>query len=313
MKRRELMLACTLFTVFFTGCQKELSEENGIDPTIPITPPTTRLDSNFLSKVYMLEFNGTQYDTIDVYTYNYDNLKRMTAFIDSTYSSSGILEYFTSNHYSYNASDTLPFKTTELQSNTLLTGDTSIIFHFYDNLARRTKDSIIELRAPSGGFGSSIDTTVKQYSYASNSIIGFSTRHSGNTISFEKDTALIDANGNLSSYKSYLYDPSIPSTERRLFVVYTFDNKPSPFSKQSNFVATQILSRRPYNFFENFQKNNLVTEDETIFVNNSPFAQTVLTYAYSYNSRGYVTEAVEDDGATPVGLRNKYIFVYKAL
>ena len=312
-----LYLIIVLPLVSLYSCQKEISSENGIAPVVPLT-----IDSNYLSKIYAFDINGSSADTVEVVTYNYDNLKRVTSVVDSSKNLYNATQQ--SYFYFYNNSDTLPYKSVRYQVSaedpalTQLTYDTIISYHLYDNAGRNLKDSGIHSNSSIlNGYYSTY--TVKQYSYALNRIYGYA---SSNPISVpysfvspdEKDTAVLDALGNIIDNKIYRYNSYTSLWELSITSAFTYDTKASPFSRLSNFKTFGVFPNGETFYGELPQKTNRVTQNEHhSFSNGAPGVHFDYSYFNSYNANGLVKGiSVYDQPPNPT-MYSKIILVYKAL
>ena len=191
MKTLSIFIAA-IFLIMLQSCQKEISIENGI----PAAP--NAIDSNYLSKIlYSAVVNGVPTDTAVFWTYKYDNLKRVTSFVDST-SNPVPNSYF----YFYNGTDTLPFKTVLYQVGVWHDYDTTITFHYFDNTGRNAKDSVIFSYSDIfSGYESWYE--IRNYSYNLNKIYGLREIYRpGGYTPYYKDTATLDAAGNIIDNKS---------------------------------------------------------------------------------------------------------------
>ncbi len=141
----------------------------------------------------------------------------------------------------------MPYKSTVFSVNaynaaqTVFYYDTTITYHFYDNAGKNLKDSIIfsTYRILSTFPYFSILES-RNYSYGTGKIYVYRTfflivNNSGALFYPQKDTAIVNASGNIIDYKNYEFIPSSSLFELSATSNFTYDIKPSSFSKLSNF------------------------------------------------------------------------------
>lgn len=302
-----------IMLVFYQGltsCQKELSIENGT--TNPPPPPSpVVIDSNYLAKMYFIDFGGTTIDTTDIWTYAYDNLKRVTNLTDST-PYDPIYPLSESFTYYYNGVDTLPFKSYHLLNN-INNLDTIISYFIYNNTGQRIKDSIYHF-SYNANFSPpvyGIVRTINKYTYVTNKIFGVSQdsliyQINGNIGwgSF-KDTILLDAKGNETNDKRYE-----PNANTLTYTYqFNYDSHASPFVRLTNFKARTIFPGGEAHLEEFPQQNNILTINGTS-ITGSPYSQNY--NGYSYNVAGYPMQ-IFLPGTPPSTAYTKIVFVYRAL
>lgn len=287
-----------------SGCQKEMSIENGNGngtTTPPINTPTTGPDSNYLSRFFYIYADPSGIDTTDNWIYSYDNLKRVTSLVDSTPDLAPI--YLQEAYrYSYNGTDTVPYKTTHYYYS-LVEKDTIEIWHYFDAGGKKGRDSFItrslntSLSVPTY----SVNTDVSRYIYNGNTIFGI--KYSPTTV-LATDTATLDANGNLVSNTKLRGSQKIISTA-------TFDNHPSPFTHLSNFKTFMIFPSGE-TFLEEFpQQNNLLHMYEvSTGINPHLYDGDDYTGHYIYKNNGYPQEILLPNTPTDYF---KIAFVYQSL
>lgn len=253
------------FLLFLVSCQKEINPENG-------TPSTTNNDSIYLDKIYVLDNNGNQVDSI---SFVYDNMKRVVSmgFINP-YPDMDLYNYY------YNGTDTLPFKSRHinLSSSSL---DTTVTYHVYDMNNRNLEDSALVSRWNTGPFGMyTYLVEVAHYSYGT----GKKYTYTDITVALpapssfvRTDTAVVDAQGNVSSSKANFSTTSLYNTS-----VLTYDSHVNPFSILSNFKAHQHFPSGETLFFEYFPFNNMLSLKET----NQGSPVNTTNYTYTYRSNG---------------------------
>ncbi len=303
MKTLSIFIAA-IFLIMLQSCQKEISIENGI----PAAP--NAIDSNYLSKIlYSAVVNGVPTDTAVFWTYKYDNLKRVTSLVDST-SNPVPNSYF----YFYNGTDTLPFKTVLYQVGVWHDYDTTITFHYFDNTGRNAKDSVIFSYSDIfSGYESWYE--IRNYSYNLNKIYGLREIYRpGGYTPYYKDTATLDAAGNIIDNKRYRFDSFSNTWEPDATSTFTFDNKPSPYSTLSNFKTYHVFPSGETLFFELPFKNNKVSQHEHhSFGPGQPGVFVDWDYTNIYKPNGFIKDVLIY-GLPPVpGNYERLIFVYKAL
>jgi hypothetical protein len=317
MKPKYILLPLIAIATFYlSACQKDFSTENDI---VARVDSTSVGDSNYLDKIIFTNTTGNLTDTMSDIRYEYDALKRVITIIDAPTPSVGYLEKRTSNYF-YNSIDTLPYKKIEIDifyyqplNNNI---DTTTTYYYYSVDNKRIKDSAVKFsyRLNVNGSGTNYITfskTINNYQYSSNKIYGNSittilysnnNTNTGNT-RLVLDTATLDGNGNLVANNKWdnFYSPTLLSQ-----ATVTYDNKPSPFYKLSNFKTLNIF---PYGetFFNEMQsKNNRLHIIEG--TNGNGFNDN-LTGKYEYNANGYPKRIVDATASGTV----KIIFIYKVL
>lgn len=314
------LLPVILLLVFtLQSCQKELSPETTTTPTTPTTP-----DSNYIAKIYTIEVVNGVADTGYIMTYYYDNLKRVVSIFDSA---KNLYNYTQSKYnYFYINNDSLPYKSTVYSVNayyptqTVFYYDTTITYHFYDNAGKNLKDSIIfsTYRVLSTFSYFSI-LELRDYSYGTGKIYGHKTffpivNNSGAMFYPQKDTAIVNASGNIIDYKNYEFNPSSSLFELSATSVFTYDAKPSPFSKLSNFKTFGVFPSGETLFYELPQYNNRLTQNEHhSFLGGGSGVYYNTTFSNSYNANGLVKEMLIYDVPPDPANFVKVTFVYKSL
>lgn len=287
------LLVCTI-----CSCQKESDTRN-------VLPQPTNSDSIYLDKMYITTGSIT-IDTAETVTLTYDAQKRVISMVSSFPVNSLVTKR--SYEYSYNGSDTLPFKTTYY----LLDDsdkDTAITFHFYDANLRNLKDSSItsNFSLISGLYSKKNITT--HYTYEAGKKYAYSINEyplSPSNDYIRKDTATVDANGNITLNKGYFPDFPGPGFVQQTNSVFAYDNKINPFSLLSNFKAHQQFPSGETLFFEYFSNNNITSQTETQW-GSSPLTITN-TYTYKTNGLPSVLDGIFDGTDF-----YKIIYTYKKL
>lgn len=307
MKTQPIFIAA-MFLIMLQSCQKELSLENGL-PGTPTVPTT--IDSNYLSKIlYLAVVNGVPTDTAVYWVYTYDNLKRVTSVIDSSNTPSPN-KYF----YYYTGTDTMPYKSVLYQNQVAHDFDTIISYHYFDNVRRKLKDSIIFSYADfSSGYNSGY--RIQNYSYGNNRIYGFKQTYNfnGSTPDY-RDTATLDARGNIIDNKRYRFDSFTNTWELDATSTFTFDTNPSPFSNLSNFKTYAVFPSGETLFFELPFKNNKVSQHEHHSFGPGQSGGVFVDWDYIniYKPNGFLKDVLIYDLPPVPGNYLKLIFIYKAL
>jgi hypothetical protein len=293
--------------IFASSCQKQI---NGLDPLPPTPVDSVKiLDSSYLDKLYELDANGTGFDTTAILTIHYDNWKRVISLNDSEVTTVGLAE-IQSFYYYYNGTDTLPNKSVEIYSSTPGFFDTLTSFHFYDTQKRNLKDSIIG--ADHAVSSHQLYKIVTDFSYAPGKLYGQTTvtdiEPTGST-TFSRDTADIDANGNILKNKLYLFAGAsyIPHAVSD----FTYDSHLNPFAKIGIYKAHRGFPSGETLFFDYMGYNNIVSQNE-----NTEAGNIIENWknTYTYNAAGFpVIQIVNVSFGGGIGNIQKYIFKYKAL
>jgi hypothetical protein len=273
----------------------------------------------YIDRIYNIDVNGTAIDTSSICSYDYDNLKRvksmLIALTDITDSSS---EKYT---YSYNANDTLPFKTEYYEKryfppspsfpNGTYSTRITIIYHFFDNAGRNNNDSMTNSTGQVFG--------VSNFSYAGNKIFGYYTDivPTGMTPRERIDTATLDAFGNIVNSKQYGKN-SFATTWRLVSVSnFTYDDKPSPFARLSNFKTFGIFPSGETLFGQLPQLNNRVSQNEQTTILNPPFPPFQTLYAFNtintHRPNGLLKQVNFSFISPVIPNPGKVVFTYKNL
>jgi hypothetical protein len=295
MKLKQICLTLTAIATFYlSACKKETSDPQ---PQVTITA-----DSNYLSKIYYIDSTANTSDTFITRSFSYDNLKRVTNQLYYT-SNQG---YTSSIQYSYSSNDTLPVKSIAYLS--APTGkDTLYGFYFYNLSGKKTKDSIIH--KSTGIFNRY--TEVCNYSYSTNKITGTSISYvNGSPNESYKDTAALDANGNIVLLKEYRFNLSTNTSDLLFVINTTLDNKPSPFTKLTSTYAEQIFpaGNDPAEFIAYPQQNNFTSNIVNHYNNGIVSFTETFDIQYKYNTNGLIKEE-----RYPDGIEQKAIYIYTAL
>lgn len=297
MKLIKLLLAAVILITSISACQKEITE----DTTTPI-PPNIIPDSNYLSKMYEIGIERGVTDTVEIWTYTYDANKRVIHLSDS--SSVIGANYLASWQYFYYGNDTIPYKSTyTVQGPGYISTDSLITYFYYNASGQRIKDSVINQN------GAVNDYTKNFYQYLPGKIYGLTKDSTYNGFAYVVyltfDSATI-INGNIVNNKrnfNYSADSVIS--------IFTYDDKPAPFAKLSNFKTFEIFPFGETFFYEMPQNNNRLKANEYSSGTGYLFEED-FTGKYIYKPNGYPSQIYYPDPADPA-LIYKISFVYKAL
>jgi hypothetical protein len=238
MKLKAIIPAFILIISLFS-CQKEYVP-SGVDPN-PTPDPIA--DSNYLDKIFYIDSSSIQKEN-EVLLFNYDNANRVISIYDSIgISPQTNLTINNKYLYYYNNSDTLPYKTINVDYfDSSLPPDTTVKFHFYDGTGQKIKDSI--LYSEYNGSNFTVWTDIQLYSYGLGKIYGeefMSYTNSTNYDLIRRDTGIINSYGDIVNNQKYVYDPVTMSSTLFENSTHEFDNHPSPFAKLSNFKTWAIF------------------------------------------------------------------------
>jgi hypothetical protein len=306
------------FVITFSACQKEASLENGSNPVVPVTSP----DSTYLSKIYKISFDGAVLDTVEITNYFYDASKRVTR-LTLTGSNIPGSSIFRDEQYFYNGTDTLPYKSVNIEYLNFgaPTTYTTTSFFYYNAAGQKIADSIIQT-APNSAPLARIET-VNHYQYAAGKIYGTGQERSfftNNTSSIghnSMDTATLDGAGNLiSNRKHKQYNPPSAFANDTIISVITYDAKPSPFARLSNYKAYTVFPSGETVYDESAQKNNRlhITETTTGNITGYNLYDEDFTGLYTYHANGYPKEIfIPNYLSTNPGNYFRFVFTYTAL
>jgi hypothetical protein len=293
----KLLFCAALICFVLCACQKEYNPEDNTNP------PSTTVDSNYLSKFYEIDFDGVSYDTTDIWTYTYDDQKRVIKLHDSMrYYTPGMYEDY---QYFYHGNDTLPYKAIYISFQDVLAPiDTLVSFFTYDVQGRRTKDSSIGAAIFSFAFGAGVTF----YDYQNDKVYCNNTERFYSQVSgayeyiYHKDTGTIINNRLVQNNYSNNY-------EYQSRTYFTYDDHPSPFARLSNFKTWAVVNIEEIFFYEIPQLNNItkIRTEEYYSGSLTRVMETDFTGGFTYNAAGYPTKMVYENGSRIVSL------VYKSL
>jgi hypothetical protein len=234
----KLFLTLLTTAAILQSCQKQFNPEEEIP-----SGRTSSTDSIYVDKVYHIDKNTL--DTLQTSTYTYDSRKRVTSLIivPSDLNTSNIGSYT----YYYNGLDTVPYKTIAdfglyyRYPGVYAGREIDTIFHFFDNLGRKLKDSALYYYYSLSGM-LALDSTqirfIDKHTYNFNNTVVTSDYYQSPSdtyaINNSIDSFIVDNFGNI--LKHYTRDYSSPFTfTYDLVASFTYENQRSPFSYLSNF------------------------------------------------------------------------------
>jgi hypothetical protein len=280
---KKSILFSLLLSALIISCQKEVDDFGTI-----VNPPAPTNDSIYLDKMYELYDDGTGLDTVAIIQFSYDAQKRITKWSITDVLTGPYIDY----NYYYNGTDTIPFKTLFIDYDPG-TPDTILSFHTYDASGKNLQDSSLISRPSSG----SNAIEIFNYSYAPGKRFGDLRKENlqpTTSVYFYRDTASIDASGNIVSIVRYT-DEITGNMELYSNANYTYDNKINPFSRQNIFKAhQQAYSNEESLFYEYMPFNNMMSHIETITpVGSSPLNEN---FTWTYNSNNLPVKSVLVNG-----------------
>src|SRR4051794_18125356 len=132
---KHTLFLCTLLIfslVIFNACKKDNAARNNNNNVI------NTLDSNYLLRTLRIDSTATGQDTLESFSYYYDNAQRVTTVTDSGYTTtSGTIFLRAVTYYYYNGTDTLPYKSVRAHLDGPNFHDTSNVFYYYDAAGKR--------------------------------------------------------------------------------------------------------------------------------------------------------------------------------
>ena len=285
MKLKQLVLSTLMiFGLYLISCQKS------IDSLIQLP-----VYSNYLDKMYDVYDIGSGLDTQFISTINYDNTKRVTSIIDSVLNGSN-MEYYGSIVYSYNGSDTVPYKTDEKWKDVggFGSADTTITFHFYDSQNKKTRDSSVKIHSNLSGTFYDKKIIVVNYSYSTGKLFGQTILTPvfpvGGSIELYRDTADLNSAGDITMNKKYVFNGT--DYDLKGIANFTYDAFPNPFAKLSNFQShREFPNGETLLLYECFSHTNRISQYEETYDNPNPPYIFSVSNTFTYNSDGYPVSA----------------------
>lgn len=292
---RKLKITLLLFAFASSSC------ESDIENSAPLPP-----QSSLLMRVAGIDTTlAPPFDTVERYTYTYDNLKRPVRTEYTETDASGNSTYASSMSFFYNGTDTLAFKSVRVRPNSSNTR-----FHFFDN-GRLVKDS-------SGGIAASgnIYYSVTNYTYSGNNILvesnGLDSMGSGGS-TVRKVYQTLDANNNIVHQIDTLTSSpaGFPSGSSRNEHIVSYHSAVNPMAKFSDPI------RRPY-LWDDFgvgsepaSPRHLYTQIRYIYKSLQPVGnpdEHQHDYTYEFRNDGLLSVIRMMTGQ---GHHRKYIFFYE--
>lgn len=299
--------------IIMMSCQKEITEEN----IEPVDPPATT-DSTYIDQ--LIEFDSispTQVDTLYITRYQYDASKRVIS-QKQYWDDGGGIALMDEYNYTYTGTDTVPSKCTNYSYDFAGGGylkDTTITFYTYA-AGRRVKDSAVYYNTfGSGPVNAYSDTTVTLYNYTASQITTEVLVKGGDRLdpgsggeSRSRDTATLDARGNVISSTTYdSYDGGL-TWDFFFASQFTYDTKPSPFSKLSNFKTLYLVAPPESEYYEMQSPNNRISH---LYDYGSGSTEDGTYTGFIYKPNGLVSSFRYTEGTASGDLVVK--FFYKAL
>jgi len=250
------------------SCQKEI--DFSLAPKL-----TSGNDSIYLQKLVQLDtVKASGSDTLFTREFYYDNLKRILRTFEKN-STSPLNTIYIETKYYYAGTDTLPYKTTEIDNEGAIIYNDTVLYTFSNGKVSR--DSFIVYRQNTGELlGTSTQTYVQ---VASNNIFVRSRSVSYNTglpqVYKDSGNAIISLAGSNIISQTAPYE--VANNE-----VYdlTYDNKINPLYR----IDIHYLIYGGYNSSLDCQKNNPLTEKVSTASGGSLYH---FTSSYAYRSDGY--------------------------
>ena len=309
MKNTNTLLSLTLIiSICLLSCQKEFTPEDVVTSP-PTTSPTG--DSTYLDRFYYIEITGGVADTLGFVQYIYDSNKRVIKLADSSYFPHTDFGAETTTYY-YHGNDTIPFKSYTEEIENLNDTSSTTSFFYYNTLGQREADSVIQV-----AYNVWARTTMSYYSYLANNIhsLRFDSIAIGNSYYLEthKDTAVVDNRGNVISNRQAVFS-DMGVNYYNVSSTVTYDDKPSPFARLSNFRTLYLLPTSETFFHEMANKNNRlkISELGTDYNGQPQHAYNEdLTGKYVYRADGYPIEINNPETVNGVTVIYKKAFVYK--
>ncbi len=255
----KLIAAIAIVGIALSACQKELAPEDGPGPII--FPATN--DSIYLHQIVELDsISPTDIDTAYITRFQYDASKRVIS-RKQYWDDGGGVALMDEDTYIYSGADTLPFFS---RSHSYDFGggtyhkDTTYSYFTYVG-GKLVKDSVVYVATH--GMSSPTDTAVTVYSYTAMQITTATTTRGGDRFSpgtggeyLSSDTAALDNRGNVVSTKTYNSNDDGLTWQQLFYSTFTYDAKPSAFSKLSNFRTLSVVPPPESMYYEMQTPNN---------------------------------------------------------
>ncbi len=313
MQRTCFFIATAICLLLLASCQKELSLENN-----PGTPPgSTGNDSTLLSMYIQVDTTAGSIDTMSKTVFEYDVLKRLTAYKTFNYINNipALAEPSVRGYYFYNGTDTLAFKTIIVAADSSGSGDinvdSSCSFLTRNASQQITRDSVYYLqyqRTTGPGLGTLHTYTSNFIIYADSVIDNYrETDNAGgitSVVTGKNKYAQTKLNGNLASETFYIWENTGYRQIRSESISY--DNKINPLKILSTnypVILNDNFSANEYLYRNNFTQITS-TENTT-----APPVTSTAVYMYTYNTLNLPKTVVSYDIANPLSAV-KGIYIY---
>jgi len=279
------VLGIALSCLFFFSCQREIHGD--------ISQAVTENSGTVLSKYIELDTTlPSGQDTISVYTFSYDNLKRIKR-IYQVKNFPGLNTYYITSDFLYNGNDQTPYKTIEVDKEGETYVDTS--FYTYSNGLVRS-DSSVNYRLNNSEL---LFTDVTSFSVTGNNV--FVKLSEATPVSIYEDTATLTItrqNGNIITQED-------PDNTITYSMQLKYDNSVNPFYNAD--IHYPIIYEHLINSF-NAQKNNMTEEIDFTKLSGT---KSHVRYVYRYRSDGYPLEVRKLDLLDPNENRKGLFFYTK--
>jgi len=228
-----------------SSCQKE------VDFSLP-PKLTSGNDSIYLQKLIELDTTSVPgADTLFIKEFYYDNLKRLIRTFEKNSSSPLNTIYFETKYY-YTGSDTLPYKTTEIDNEGAVIYNDTILYTF--NNGKVSRDSFIFYRQTNGEL---LGTSTQTYVQVAPNNIFVKSRHVSYTTGFPRERK-DSGNAIVSLAGSNIISQSAPFAIANSEVYnLTYDNKVNPVYR----TDIHYLIYGGFNNSLDNQKNNPLDEE----------------------------------------------------
>lgn len=313
MKRTCSLFVTAIVFLLLASCQKEVSLENN-----PGTAPGgASNDSTLLSMYIQVDTTGGFIDTISKTVFEYDVLKRLSAYKTFNYinNTPGLAEPSERGYYFYNGTDTFAFKTTivavDSSGNGDIAVDSSCSFLTRNASQQIIRDSVYYLqylRTAGPGQGT-LHTYTSNFSIYADSVIDNyrETDNAGgitSVITGKNKYAQTRLNGNLAGEIFYIWETTGYRPIRS--EAFSYDNKINPLKILSTNYPVSLNNNFSANDF--FYRNNF-TQITSIENTTTPPVTGTTVYMYTYNTLNLPKTVVSYDITNPLSaLKGIYIY-----
>lgn len=295
------------------SCQKELSVENNPGTT----PGTISNDSTILSMFIQLDTTGGIIDTLSKTVFEYDALKRLTAYKTFNYinNTPALAEPSERGYYFYNGTDTLAFKTILVAADSSGNGDilvdSSCSFLTRNAAQQITRDSVhyLQYLRTTGASLGTLHTYTSNFNIYADSVIDNyrETDNAGgitSVITGKNKYAQTRLNGSLVSEIFYIWENTGYRQIRSEALSY--DNKINPLKITSTnypVILNNNFSANEYLYKNNFTQ--IIRTENTIV----PSVTSTTVSMYTYNTLNLPKTVVSYDITNPLSAV-KGIYIY---